>query len=82
MLILIYRIYGIPLPVDIVQTKTTVVTDRLVVQDMKGTGNVKLERRAGRGCLRQRGLQRGWGSSASPIPIFPCHRLHFLPGIF
>lgn len=72
MLVLIYRIYGIPLLVDIVQTKTTVVTDSLGVQDTKGAGNVKLERRAGRGGPEAEGPAEGLGlPRLSPFPSFP-----------
>ena len=66
MFILIYRIYGIPLLVDIVQTKTTVVTDSLGVQDTKGAGNVKLERRAGRGGPEAEGPAEGLGLPRPP----------------
>lgn len=72
MLVLIYRIYGIPLLVDIVQTKTTVVTDSLGVQDTKGTGNMKLECRAGRGGPEAEGPAEGLGlPRPPPSPSFP-----------
>ena len=77
MFILIYRIYSIPLLVDIVQTKTTVVTDSLGVQDTKGAGNVKLERRAGRGGPEAEGPAEGLGLPwPPPSPSFLV--IHFL----